>query len=610
MFRWKFSLLFFGILTLGGTVGAQNTRTSGSQIFHDDQISWGNWDPVKYLEAGWTGYHIVADNIKERNYLKYDCGDKCTRLYGPFCPDGDCKYKDDATIYAIVPNSTRTGYQQTVLGKAKAYDGGSVEETDLMLPNGISLAKIHESEAQSRVGMEESQISVFYAFDRAGQARQLGHMEEADAPGIYNQTESVYDDQDGPPRFLTTVVEKIFWNSDNGTEGFRVGTLWCNNDRFRLSEGLMKHLYNDKFDFSECTQARMPLASRTKSWMKASFTGRFDSDNKINNPENDRETFEYSVKAGWTWFNGTLYGIDLPSFRAVNLDTDEYTTMGKPTPNLHYGPSAKNSPKAKFIEMNFSREPSVKWANGSKDYLKSTKAVAMIVYDKHGELYTRLDGHHCDRSDGWGGDYVDGALQNETGLRNGLVQDIGSALKSVRAARVAGHATGSQAEELGYSQRYLRSAGLNELQWVTCNRARHATIHTYILFPPKLPNGMTSLYQKRQLLDAILAAMPDQSQVSTELSSAEDGLDKIRVLEKVTANGNDPSVVSLEDLVDINTEEDHLTAQGKVFELLGLVNHVPKSPSMRSFLTEPEAAKPMTPNTPAQRRKKTDDDNY
>lgn len=73
--------------------------TYANNVFAKDQETYGNWSPSKFVNAGWSGYHIVAKITKEKNLVKYDCGDNCTRYHGPYCPDGDCKYIKNAVFF-------------------------------------------------------------------------------------------------------------------------------------------------------------------------------------------------------------------------------------------------------------------------------------------------------------------------------------------------------------------------------------------------------------------------------------------------------------------------------------------------------------------------------
>jgi hypothetical protein len=83
------------------------------------------------------------------------------------------------------------------------------------------------------------------------------------------------------------------------------------------------------------------------------------------------------------------------------------------------------------------------------------------------------------------------------------------------------------------------------------------------------------------LLDRILAAMPDQMQQSPELLAAERYLDFARGLEAFRAAGR-PEAVDFPLVTDIATEEDHATAQSKIWDLfsdLGLVEDRPGRPA-------------------------------
>lgn len=566
-----------GQVTYAGAFSS--TMNSGSGIIAPDQVHNGNWSPSKYIATGWSGYHIVVKTLKQRNYIPYYSGESCDskgscsrdKAYlGPLCKSGDCNFEKEARIFKIDSGPDQKGQrvaQETLIGLVKSFDHGSVEQTLVQNPQGINLLRIDEIEAQSKLQIDESQVQTFFGFDKMGSPHQLGHIEEADAPKMFNQPESVYRHVDNKDQFVTTVIERVIPTNQTDTEtseGMRRGTMWCDSNSVRLTKGLEKlFLYNDQFDFRDCKGTVKPIDSVTTmgGFLKQAFTDRTSSVVSIRDPETRATGLSYKSVSDVSIIsaNGTDYkaqykkdGKDINLFY-WNSKRFNLNEMQNCPSNLTRQQGECNYPRSKLLSFNWRLDPDFEGISDSDSWILdeyskkrsllssekielASQRVAMVAYEKVGEVYTRSNGTSCEektlKTGGWGN-----ATYNE------YVNPL-------------------------HEKGYLGYGPINLNYNKECNPWVSSTLHLYILVPPKLNSVQVPELTKLKLIDKALAAMPDQAQMSTELVEIEDYLDKIFIILKTNA-AKDPGVITLEDAVDVGTEEDHLTAQQKIWDLFG-----------------------------------------
>lgn len=559
-------MLSIFVITMSFTAFSRN-------IFVSDQDTYGVWKPDPYIEAGWTAYTIVSQEthgIRWVGYEKSPCSDDdgCPELLPDQCPDGDCKFTKNVRYY-IRHKGERSALPRP-LGTGYFYDNGPDEEGTITHNSGAHVARYFETEVQSRARFDETQTQTFTSFDKSGADYDLGHIEEMDAPRTYTQPESVFRYVDGDPdkpEFLTTVVERIGWNDDLGKESFRMSTTWCPVDVFKEhGNSLVKKAQSRTFQFKSCTKKNMPIISNVDNGPFASasqgITGRADSDVTVKpieqsngvslqyEVESDKDNFCSSDCDGTDYMVWTKY--NRKNFRVGYINSDRFSSMENESIDGY-----ENFPKGKLITVNPDlKKRKYKGISDTDDWIQSgvegdKGVVALIVYEKHGEMLTNLDGNHCDR------------------VKDGIYYV--------------------------YENRALEGAD-DIVIAKNCRTAKSYTLYTHILFPPRmrLQGRDLTLDQMKDLLDRFLAVMPDQTQTSPELWAAEEFLDHIFALEG-TSKCKDPKVVDFPLLVDIGTEEDHLTAQRKMFEFfaqVGTINTPHLNPYKSRFECTPAESAP------------------
>lgn len=543
------SLILGILMTLAMAQSCKNRqeKSQTKNVFTPNQNTYGNWEPTPFLDQGWAGYHIVSQVIKMKNLVSYSTGsgdNKSNYTVGPRCPDGDCKYKKQTSIYRVGTKGFEKHSKlapNIPVGHVAAYDNGSAEETKLLNSQNVAIASITEREAQSKLRFDDAQETTLVTFNAEGIIpKVVGHIQESDAPHLFNQPETVYETVNGQDKFLTTVIERIGLESE-GKESFRLATLWCQSDKFMLNKSTFtKYFAQDEFDISQCGKANMPIISDTHngamSGAKQLFTGRSASTVEVQNPANGQHELKYKADSNVSilFGNGTEYMIEHGGKNVVFINSEKYQSMKNCPADGILGGTC-NSPKAKMVTFNrqlsggFEGIKEKHWLNTSKNQ----NAVALLVQEITGQMASDFNGNTCAKDDH--GNFVDAKLKS------------------------------LDSKDSKASKRQLA---------LTCKPAVKYTLHYYILFPPAVKDPTAAdLFGQLKQLDRVLAAFPDQTQSSPELNNAEEYSDQIIALERYLA-AKDPSILNIKDMVDLNTEEDHLTAQNKIWDLftdLGLV---------------------------------------
>lgn len=548
-------LLFFTLVNL-------SLAQRGSNPFASDQVSTGNWEASKYLKAGWSGYHISIRKTKQIPWIKYSYGDDNTRWIEQ-CSNGDCQFKESGVIKRIGKTGFeghRIGVNQT-LGEFESEDNGSQEQTTLKTPSGVSIFRIDEIEAKSKLGFDEAQTQTFSVFDKRGNLVELGHIEESDARNSINQPESLYKRVGGRDEFVTTVVERLRVG-DEGQESMRFSTQWCNSDKYKVSKDFVKVLYNDSFDWSDCPKNQRPFISDTKNGIGASLKQfafeRSSSNVSIHNPETKEHELKYlsdsDVDKMCIDCRGTEYMIKMGEDTPIHVNGEQYESLANGDYSPTYYPDVRWSvPKAKLLTLNFKGKKDFKghqdWTDNDLSNISMESAVALVVREVVGKIYTNLSGKQCayKKSSGWSGVLGDPFVFTDSKIRkmyNGNASGVFTSNKTLR-----------------------RDFAL------TCRPAYTYTINHYVLFPPTINGKSLSNYEKLVLSDQILATMPDQAQSSPELALSEKSIDMLRAFERYHHTKN-PESIDFDLAVDIATEEDHSSAAVKVWDLFSDLNIV------------------------------------
>ena len=518
-------------------------------IFSKNQNGYGNWEPDAFLAKGWTGYQVVTQVFKLKPYVKYSHDD--STYYHEQCPDGDCQFEKKSSIFSIIGNGKQAP-KKTLIGTFFSSDSGSVEKMELKTASNINIAVIDEVEAQSRLKFDEAQIATLTGFTKSGQAVELGHIEESDPPGRVNQPESVYKRVGDEDQFVTTVVERINWFlGDPAKENIRYETLWCNSNEYKLDVGIVKKFRNDSFDLRKCGMDNMPIISNPKNGNPVDFakqwmTGRSSSLVSVQNPETREHDLQYEANSdidfplNLHWLKeGTryklIYGSKDEKRNIAFFSSERYASMG----NTGLPPDEyKNIPKVKFLTIDaqgVDRLDEAEWSD-------SKKSAALVSYEKLNEVQVGTNGSHCTVDEHNDGVYVNERINN---LKKGI-----------------GPSSTRKENKLSFA--------------LACKAGYRYTLSMYIMFPPKIDmakKSVTELFEKVSVLDQVLAAMPDQTQSSRELVVAEESLDAIKIFE-IFNQTKDPTSIKFDHLMDLATEEDHTTAQNKIWDFfsnLGLV---------------------------------------
>ena len=503
-----------------------------------EQTHWGNYEAQPYIDAGWSGYLVQATITKDKPFAGYKSGDYTYYVQNPRCNGGDCPFSEEVVFKALGGEHGKRLAGAIPLGKATLRDDGDVDTTEVTMANNAPIALITENQVQSAAKFDEQQTAVFTGFRGDGElAEDLGHIEEMDAPRTVTQPESLYRRlPDGSDEFVTTVIERVLFNNDEeNSEAFRGATRWCQSDKWRTTDNILEKVKKDSFDLEECNADTQPIVSKArmgKSAAKQFFTGRSTSDVTLWHPDTDqKDALSYTSATnvdvlGAFGFNdnGTQYYIQKDDKNLTWVNSDKFITKS----NIPKGKIAgiKNYPKAKLFTVNWDNERKFKGSKKEKYWAKKApEAVAMVVHEKLNESYVDIKGDVC-KVQGW---------------REG-----------------------------------------NEEYATRCGLKTRYTLNFWILFPPKVNGETWSQARKVALLDGLLAATPDQTQQSPELVAAEKYLDFVIALEKVRTSGA-PDVITLADLVDMGTEEDHMTAQNKIWDAFTEMGVVSK----REGWTEP-----------------------
>ena len=527
------------LVLAANTQPVPSAPTAGN-VFAPDQQHYGNWTATQYIAKGWTGYHVISEVKQINNWVDYEyttttsCGKStCTEThhdwYGPYCKDGYCDKTMKTVVYKI-GNSDVQGSRDAaneIIGKVNLQRSAATGKTEIQGANGINIGLITRQSAMSRLGFEESDVTNYTGFTKAGLPVDLGHVEGAHGSKIYNQVNSYYEGIGD--NFLMSTIHKVLMGraDDHEDPGFRIGTLWCKNDKYKMSRGLMSMVTNDKYDFKECRDT-MPMDSRTSDWGKQSYSGRTDSDVNLRDPDDASKGAKYRVdtKLSNMWFlgglsNGTRYGLQIGRQIAFYFDSEVYNSLST-TPDLDWG--VTNQPKIKFLSVNWNHDEKFTPVTSAKKYLDSNPVVtAALVHDEMGEFPVKLDGNYCTANNyhGFKGKYEDPAIQKLS----------------------------------------------SEKAFVACHRKQNYTLHYYILFPPLINGKKLSSVEQLALLDHILATIPDQAELSPELHAGEEYIDQIRAMERVNIT-KDPTTIDLPLMTDIDSTEDALSGPQKAWDML------------------------------------------
>lgn len=553
--RFLSFIIMFGQFALPNYSGAAISDALNGNLLAPDQNTYGKWTPDKWIKAGWSGYHVIAETVQANRTVSYTrgSGDSKTTHWirnaqggSDLCPDGDCRYSKKAYIYQI-GNGAFKGKKvpgEGYIGGFIARDSGSVESTAVVAVDNTYIARFDETEAQQQnavtnMRFSEGQVTTLSGFDSTGAQVPRGHIEEADAPWQINQTESYYKNTVEGPKFITTVVEKIYTSTEDGKEGTRGGTFWCNSDDFKLTTDSWKRFFkNDDFDMAQCRISPGEITSDGTNEVLQAIQGgesRVNSDVTLNTSNN--EVFKYrseSDKCGIGGFsfdcNGTQYFIDAyhkkgHKIRPVHVNSDRLKWSMTTTSEDHFG-YYENFPNAKFITLNYRNNPGFIGIDDYDDWIHNPNGygLALLIHDKTDEmLAANLDGDVC----GYDDDEFDGGYK------------FGGKVEITDTKEIA----------------------------QTCKMFTKYTLHYYIMFPKKVAGKEMDTYEKMAILDRVLAAMPDQAQPSKELHAAEEFGDAIQILARYNATGNPSQATNFDILVDLATEEDSTSAGRKAEDL-------------------------------------------
>jgi|GEM_PF-4732267 len=547
------------------TVQADFAAALDGNFVTPDQKTYGKWVPDKWVEKGWSGYHVIAETTEAERIVSYGCGDDDTCYLknaqggSDLCPDGDCRYRTLSYIYQVGEggfNGKRVpgeGY----LGAYLAEDNGSVETSRVVNVDNTNIARFDETEAQQQnflvnLRFNEAQVTSLMGFDLTGAAIPLGHIEEADANWQVNQTESFYKTTPQGPEFITTVVERVWTQTLEGKEGIRGGTFWCPVDEFALTTESWKKIFkNDDFDFKACKASPGQLNSDASNEIRQALqAGEARVNSSVQLRTLDQQTLSYyagSDKCGLGGFDidcdGTQYFIDADvgqkkRQRVAHVNSERLRWSMKNKSKDIFGKYV-NYPNAKLVTLNFEGQSKFEGIDDYDEWIENENqsALALLIHEKTEETYAAdLNGNACTREGSFFPKYFD-----PEGKRVKAEGFLGSEAK----ARARG-----------------------------CKMFTKYVLHYYILFPPKVNGRAMSTYQKMATLDRFLAAIPDQAQPSKELHAAEEFGDVIQVLARDNASGDPAQATSFDTLVDLATEEDSTSAglkAGDFFSDLGLL---------------------------------------
>lgn len=364
---------------------------------------------------------------------------------------------------------------------------------------------------------------------------------------MINQPESLYQRVDGKDQFLTTVIERVLVGT-NGEENIRLATLWCDSDEYKLNKNtFVKFFQGDRFNMNQCGGDKSPILSDTNTsiggFLKQAFTNRSSSTITLKNPSDRKQALQYASDSDVSvlFNNGTEYKVAVNGSNQMYINSEVYQSMSNSTRSFD-GSVEVNYPKVKMVTVNWNHQKKFEGIKEESwlDTSKNNSATALIAFEKTGEIYTQLDGKTCSYGDGW--------------------------------ASMTVHDSSGQ------------SVVGDEARAKICKPSKRYDVNMYILFPPTINGKQLTEEEKVALLDQALASMPDQTQSSPELAASEEYLDEIRAFEKFEAT-KDPSSIDFPLMVDIGTEEDHITTQAKAWDFfakLGIVQPiVAKTPSQK-----------------------------
>ena len=549
-----------GALLLTSCNNAEPEQGETKGFFNVAQHHYGNWSPAEYISKGWTGYHIISNVVKQKIYGESshngDSEDEAT-YWNPNCHGGDCPHSEDISIFEV-----KLGKKTQLVGTVKFEDLGSKDKLELVNNAGKNIIIIDEENTSGTYHFDELQGQTFKVIDKnTGSPIRRGTVEESDATNSIIQPEIIFDEDDN---FKVSVIEKIgAWANNGGKEWFRHGTYWCHSSSWAPTSSWISQLMrSERFDTSKCPDSNRPISSEVSGNVltiaRQAVTGRTTSNVFVKNPQNSSEKVSYVADSDLVHGgHGTIYKVqykeDNKKRNLAFVNTHKYgskynhvyTAWGYDggNPRLQ-GPV--NHPKAKFLSFNWNKSKDFEglsyragisggftagqWAVEGKN----KDAVALIVHEKTNEAYSRTSGKPCIfPKDGWD---------------NNADQDLVNLINRSHFGRT--------------------NYNLNKEIAALCMRTVSYKLHHFILLPPKVNGRQITEDQKIAYLDAFLASMPDQTQSSPELKAAEKYLDYVRAFKVYKNNGNDARKIPFELLVDVGTEEDHLTAQKKIWGLL------------------------------------------